>query len=67
MKLNPQFVIDEQGQKKAVLLSLEEYSELLEAIEDQLDSGDLEDAVREETEFVPYERIREQLRFEGKL
>jgi len=65
MKLNPQFVVDEQGQKAAVLLPVEQYDHLLEALEDRLDAGDMEDAIREEPEFVPYEQIREQLRTEG--
>jgi len=67
MKLNPQFVVDDQGQKAAVLLPVEQYNELLEALEDRLDAGDLEDAVREDSEFVPYEQIQERLRSEGKL
>jgi len=67
MKLSPRFVVDEHGQRTAVLLPVEEYDQLLEALEDRLDAADLEDAVREEPEFVPYERTRDQLRSEGKL
>ena len=59
MKLNPQYVVDQGGHKKAVLLPVEEYDQLLEKLEDRLDAADLEEAVREELEFVPYERIRD--------
>ena len=33
-KLHPQFVVDEKGFKKAVLLPVEEYEELLEDLSD---------------------------------
>jgi hypothetical protein len=66
MKLHPQFLVDERGDRKGVLLSVEEYEKLLDTVEDRLDAADL-DAVVEDQEFVPYEQVREQLRCEGKL
>ncbi len=39
----------------------------IEALEDQLDAGNLDDAVAKEKDFVAYDRVREDLRAEGKL
>jgi len=61
MKLHPQFVIDERGEKKSVLLPVEDYECILEAIEDQLDAADLDEAIQQEKEVVPYEQVRRQL------
>ncbi len=33
-KLKPEFVIDEKGNKKAIILSIEEYEELMEDLQD---------------------------------
>ncbi len=67
MKLNPEYVVNKQGKQTGVLLSLAEYRWILEALEDQLDAADLDEAVGDETEFVGYDEVREQLRAEGKL
>jgi PHD/YefM family antitoxin component YafN of YafNO toxin-antitoxin module len=67
MKLHPQYVVDEHGQQTGVLLPLAEYRRLLEALEDQLDAADLDEAVADETEFAGYDEVRDQLRAEGKL
>ena len=34
MTLHPQYVIDEKGQRRSVLLSIEEYQELLDSAQD---------------------------------
>ncbi len=67
MKLNPQYVVDERGQRRGVLLTVEDYHRILEALEDQLDAADLDEAAASETQFVPYDQVRQQLRNEGKL
>lgn len=67
MKLQPQYVVDNQGNRLGVLLRLEEYQRLVGALEDQLDAADLEEAVRAHDDFVPYDEVREGLRREGKL
>lgn len=46
MNLHPQFVVDEKGHRRSVLLSIEEYSELLESAQDVIDSA-LIDEVRD--------------------
>ena len=45
MTLHPQYVIDEKGQRRSVLLSIEEYQELLESAQDVIDAA-LIDEVR---------------------
>ena len=39
MTLHPQYVIDEKGQRRSVLLSIEEYEELLESAQDVIDAA----------------------------
>lgn len=47
MTLHPQYVIDEKGQRRSVLLSIEEYQELLESAQDVIDAA-LIDRVKDE-------------------
>lgn len=47
MTLHPQYVIDEKGQRRSVLLSIEEYQELLESAQDVIDAA-LIDQVKDE-------------------
>jgi PHD/YefM family antitoxin component YafN of YafNO toxin-antitoxin module len=67
MKPQPQYVVDDQGERRAVLLTIEEYQRLLDALEDQLDATDLDEAVRAGEGLVPYDQVREGLLGEGKL
>ncbi|MEE9294124.1 MAG: hypothetical protein V3W34_04045 [Phycisphaerae bacterium] len=67
MKLHPQYVVNGRGERTAVILPMDEYRLIIEALEDQLDAADLDEAVVGETEFVPYEQARAELRDQGKL
>ncbi len=67
MRLDPRFVVDQQGQQTAVLLPVEQYNALLEALEDRLDSQDLEQAISDDADFESYEQLRSRLRAEGKI
>jgi PHD/YefM family antitoxin component YafN of YafNO toxin-antitoxin module len=61
-KLHPQYITDEAGQQTGVILSLEEYNELLE------DLGDLARAAeRVDEPAVPHERVVRELREDGYL
>ena len=44
MTLHPQYVIDEKGQRRSVLLSIEEYQELLESAQDVIDAALIDQA-----------------------
>jgi hypothetical protein len=55
---NPQFVINDEGQRTAVLLDLETYAEMLEAVE-ELDDIRAYDAAKErqgDDELIPIEQ-----------
>lgn len=67
MRLKPQYLINEQGERISVLLTVDEFRQLLEAVEDQIDTADLDEAMSTDSQVHPYEQIREQLRAEGKL
>jgi len=56
--VNPEFVVTNKGTKKAVILSLKEYHNLIELLESLEDANDLLRAEREATDFIPYEEFR---------
>lgn len=56
--VKPKYLVDEKGHKKAVVLSLKEYENIMELIEDLEDANDLLKAEREATSFTPYEKFR---------
>ena len=66
MKLHPQYVVNGRGERTAVILPVDDYRSIIEALEDQLDAADLDEAVAGETEFAPYEQARGGLRDQGK-
>lgn len=67
MKLHPKYVVDEQGSRKEVILSSEEFSRLMNILEDQLDAADLDQAIKTDRDAVPYEQVRANLKAEGRL
>ncbi|MFQ5489401.1 MAG: hypothetical protein ACE5GE_01660 [Phycisphaerae bacterium] len=67
MKLHPQYVVNGRGERTAVVIPVDEYRSMIEALEDQLDAADLDEAVGSETEFVPYDQARGELRDQEKL
>ncbi|MBI5376993.1 MAG: hypothetical protein HZA77_16310 [Candidatus Schekmanbacteria bacterium] len=56
--IKPKYMIDEKGHKKSVVLSLKEYKNIMELVEDLEDANDLLKAEREATTFTPYEKFR---------
>ena len=62
-----QFVVDEKGQPTAVLLSIEEYEDLIEAAEQRDDIRYLEKAKTVPGKPIPLEELETRLRAEGKL
>jgi PHD/YefM family antitoxin component YafN of YafNO toxin-antitoxin module len=54
----PQFLIDDKGKKKAVVLNIKEYESIMELIEDLEDANDLLRAEKEATSFTPYDKFR---------
>ena len=56
--VHPEYIINQKGRKKAVVLGLKEYEVILDRIEDLEDANDLLKAEREATSFVPYDQFR---------
>ncbi len=57
-KINPKYLVDEKGHKKAVVLDFKEYKNILELVEDLEDANNLLRAEREATAFTPYGKFR---------
>ncbi len=62
-----EYVVDEQGRRRAVILPIEEYEALLEALEDLEDLRAADEARAEGGEPVPLEVVEARLRAEDKL
>jgi len=62
-----QYLIDEKGKKKAVLLDIKEYQQVLQRLEDLEDALSLDEAARSAKSFRDYSKIREELKQEGRL
>jgi PHD/YefM family antitoxin component YafN of YafNO toxin-antitoxin module len=56
--VKPEFIVNKKGNKKAFILSLKEYENILELLEDFEDANDLLRAEREATSFIPYDNFR---------
>lgn len=62
-----QYVIDDKGRKKAVLLDIKEYQQVLQRLEDLEDALSLDEAVRSAKSFRDYSKVREELKQAGRL
>jgi PHD/YefM family antitoxin component YafN of YafNO toxin-antitoxin module len=58
IEIYPEYIVNQKGAKKAVILTLKKYHSMMELIEDLEDSNDLLRAEREATSFVPYDEFR---------
>jgi len=56
--IKPEYIVNKKGNKKAVVLSLKDYKNILNLIEDLEDTNDLLKAEREATSFIPYDKFR---------
>ena len=56
--VKPKYLVDEKGNKKAVVLNIKEYKSIMELIEDLEDANDLLKAEREAKSFIPYDEFR---------
>ena len=66
-KAKPQYLVDDKGRKRSVLLSIKEYTELLRRLEDLEDALELDEAVRTAQGFRDYREIQAELKDEGLL
>lgn len=61
LNINPQYLVDDKGQKTSVLLSIKEYQHLMQCLEDLEDILEMDAAVQTETDFRDYQDIRADL------
>ncbi|RKU23059.1 hypothetical protein C6500_02800 [Candidatus Poribacteria bacterium] len=67
LNINPQYLVDDKGQKTSVLLSIKEYQHLMQCLEDLEDILEMDAAVRTETDFRDYRDVQDDLIKEGKF
>ena len=67
LNINPQYLVDDKGEKTAARLSIKEYRLLMQRLEDLEDMLEMAVAVQTETDFRDYQDIRADLIKEGKL
>ena len=58
LNINPQYLVDDKGEKTAVFLSIKEYWLLMQRLEDLEDILEMDAAVETETDFRDYQDIR---------
>lgn len=61
LNINPQYLINDKGQKTSVLLSIKEYQHLMQCLEDLEDTLEMDAAVRTEMNFRDYRDVRADL------
>jgi hypothetical protein len=67
IQLNPRFIVDEAGKCQEVVLALSEYRELIDLLEDRLDSAELDEAIERAEGFTPLDDVVSELRRDGLL
>ena len=67
LNIKPKYLVNNNGRKTAVVLSMKEYRLLIEHLEDLEDILEMDAAVKTEIESRPYQEIRAELKEEGKL
>jgi len=66
-KRTRQFLEDSEGRRAWVVLPIEEYEELIEAIEQREDIRQLEAGKKIKGKDLPWEQVKARLKAEGKL
>jgi len=66
-KKSRQFLVNDKGERTGVVLTIEEYEDLIEAAEQRDDIRHLRKAKAVRGKPVPWEQVKAELRAEGKL
>lgn len=61
LSVRPKYLVDEQGKRTAVVLSMRDYRRLLQRLEELEDALDLDEAVESAKGFRDYNEIRAEL------
>jgi hypothetical protein len=67
LNVKPKYLVDEQGKRTAVVLSMRDYHKLLQRLEELEDALDLDEAVEAAKGFRDYNEIRAELQKEGRI
>lgn len=67
MVIQTEYLIDERGKRKSVVLSLRDYFKLMEYLENLEDSLDLKKAKESAKGFVDFSRFKAQLKKQGRI
>ena len=62
LTMHPEYVVDEKARKKAVLVSFDEWQQLMEAIEELDDIRAYDQAKQEPEDLVPFEEAVRQIK-----
>jgi hypothetical protein len=57
VKLHPQYVVDEKGDRKSVLLDYAEFEEILELLRDQIDLAILSERIKNSGTPIPLRQV----------
>lgn len=67
MVIQAEYLIDEKGQKKSVVLSVQNYLKLLEYLEDLEDTVDLKKAKESAKGFIDFEQLAVKLKRQRRI
>ena len=67
LKINPQYLFNDKGEKTAALLSIKEFQLLMQHLEDLEDTIEMDTAVKVDTDFRDYQNVQTDLVKEGIL
>jgi hypothetical protein len=67
MTIKAEYLIDEKGQKKSVVLSIEDYLRLWEYLQDLEDTLDLKKAKASAKKFVDFDSFARKLKSQGRI
>ena len=67
LTINPKYIVDDNGEKTAAVLTMKEYDFLMKCLEDLEDILEMDSTVETATDFRDYQEIRSELKKEGKL
>ena len=67
LTINPKYIVDDEGEKTAAVLTMKEYHFLIKCLEDLEDIVEMDSVVETATDFRDYQDIRSDLKKEGKL
>ena len=56
LQLNPGFLTDASGQRVGVMLDMDDYLQVVEALEDMIDQADFDIAITAHGDAIPFEQ-----------